>query len=118
MNQQMPFGDGPDRDLGPLIRDAYQGPDPARFLARLAGVLDGLPSRISQWDVLAAWARPGVVAAAAAAAFLLGVAWWQNWRRHSADPGAVQSSVSVAILDAAPAAPGETQILYAVLEGR
>lgn len=116
--EQMPFGNEPDRELGSLIRDAYQGPDPDRFLARLNGTLGTLPARASQWDVLATWARPSVVAAAAAAAFLLGVALWQSWQRGATDPALVAPSVSVAILDAAATPPGETQILYAVLEGR
>lgn len=118
MTERMPFGNEPDQELGSLIRDAYRGPDPAPFLARLNGVLDGLPPRVSQWDVLATWARPGVVAAAAAAAFLLGVTLWQSWRRQTAIPAAVPPSVSVAMLDATPARPGEHQIFYAVLEGR
>lgn len=118
MMEQMPFGNGPDHELGSLIRDAYQGPDPEPFLVRLKGSLDGLPARASQWDVLATWARPGVVAAAAAAAFFLGVALWQSWRQQTANPAAVPPSVSVAMLDATPARPGESQILYAVLEGR
>jgi hypothetical protein len=77
-----------------------------------------LPARASQWDVLATWARPGVVAVAAAAAFLLGVALWQTWQRQIREPAVAAPSVSVAILDAATSPPGETQILYAVLEGR
>ncbi len=118
MMERMPFGNEPDRELGPLIRDAYRGPDPEPFLVRLKGALEGLPSRASQWDVLATWARPGVVAAAAAAAFLLGIALWQSWRHQTADPVTVPPSVSVAMLGAAPIRPGEYQILYAVLEGR
>ena len=118
MMERMPFGNEPDEELGSLIRDALRGPNPEQFLARLNGALEGLPARASQWDVLATWARPGVVAVAAAAAFFLSVALWQNWRRQTADPVAVPPSVSVAMLEAAPARPGEDQILYAVLEGR
>ena len=117
MMERLPFGNEPDQELGSLIRDALRGPDPERFLARLGGALEGLPARASQWDVLATWARPGVVAAAAAAAFFLGVALWQNWRRQT-EPVTVAPSVSVAMLEAAPVRPGEDQILYAVLEGR
>lgn len=116
--EQMPFGNEPDRDLGSLIQDTYQGPDSALFLARLQGTLGTLPARASQWDVLATWARPSVVAVVAAAAFLLGVALWQNWQRQAGEPAVATPSVSVAILDAATSSPGETQILYAVLEGR
>ena len=118
MTEQMPFGNEPDQALGSLIRDAYRGPDPEPFFARLNGVLEGLPARASQWDVLATWARPGVVTAAAAAAFFLGVALWQSWRSQVSGPAPVPPSVSVAMLDAAPIRPGEDQILYAVLEGR
>ena len=116
--EEMPFGNEPDRELGSLIRDAYQGPDPDLFLARLNGTLGTLPARASQWDILATWARPGVITAAAAAALFLGVAVWQSWQRQTAGPVVVATSVSVAILDAATSPPGETQILYAVLEGR
>lgn len=118
MMEQMPFGNEPDHELGSLLRDAYRGPDPAPFLVRMSGVLDGLPPRASQWDVLATWARPGVLAAAAAAAFFLGVTLWQSWWRQTTGPEAAPPSVSVAMLDAAPTRPGEDQILYAVLEGR
>ncbi len=116
--EQMPFGNEPDRELGSLIRDAYHGPDSDLFLARLRGTLGTLPARASQWDVLATWARPRVVAVAAAAAFLLGVALWQTWQTQTGGPTVAAPSVSVAILDAATSPPDEAQILYAVLEGR
>ena len=118
MMERMPFGNEPDPELGSLIRDVYRGPDPVPFLARMNGVLGGLPPRASQWDVLATWARPSVVAVAAAAAFFLGVTLWQSWRRQTAGPGAVPPSVSVAMLYGAPNRPAEDPILYAVLEGR
>ncbi len=118
MMEEMPFGNDPDRELGSLIREAYADPDPEQFLARLRGSLEGLPPRVSQWDVLATWARPGVVAAAAAAAFLLGVALWQTWWQRVADPVLSVPSVSVAMLDATQARQGSDPILYAVLEGQ
>lgn len=118
MMEEMPFGNEPDRELGLLIREAYVDPDPDQFLVRLRGSLEALPPRISQWDVLATWARPGVVAAAAAAAFLLGIALWQTWRQQVADPALPVPSVSVAMLDAAQARQGSDPILYAVLEGQ
>ncbi len=118
MTEEMPFGNEPDRELGSLIREAYADRDPEPFLARMRGSLEGLPPRVSQWDVLAMWARPGVVATAAAAAFLLGVALWQTWREQIATPALPVPSVSVAMLDATPARQGSDPILYAVLEGR
>jgi hypothetical protein len=100
--------------VGEALGAHFSGPEPGRFLARLEEALHQLPARDSQWDVLAAWARPPVVAAAMAAAFLLGVAIWQSGRERSPVP---DSPVSMAILETVR--PLELNpVINAVLEDR
>ena len=115
MTDRSPFDAERDPELGELVRSAFTGPDSAGFELRLGATLARLPERGSQWDVLAAWARPGVVAAAVAAGFLLGFAVWQAWRARLATPGV--PSVAVAMLQPTTRG-GEQPIMYAVLEGR
>ncbi|HEY7029273.1 MAG TPA: hypothetical protein VH438_16780 [Gemmatimonadales bacterium] len=54
---------GPDPELGGLLRAHLEGLAPEQFVHR---VIAGLPQRFTQdsWDVLARWARPGIAAAA------------------------------------------------------
>jgi hypothetical protein len=112
MNDRSPFDSERDRELGSLLREALSGPDPARFSARLSSTLAALPARGSQWDVLAGWARPSVLVAAAAAGFALGLALWQGWReRLTRTP---DTSVAVAILE--PTRQVFEPIIYTVLE--
>jgi len=116
MRTQSPFGSGPDEEIGRLLRDELEGPDPSGFLRRLGGRLAVLPERDTQWDVLAHWARPPVLAAAAVVAFLLGASLWQTWQAHD------RPSPSVATVPATmfvpPTAVERTPVLYAVLEER
>jgi hypothetical protein len=113
MSDQSPFDAGPDRELGELLRESWQGPDPIGFRGRLEAALGRLPERASQWDVLAGWARPSVVAVAAAAGLLLGMAWLQSWRNR-VQTTAGQVSVSVALLE--PTTRTVEPIIYSVLE--
>jgi hypothetical protein len=58
-----PYGDGPDEELGALLRTHLEATDPAGFAAR---VRTGLPARspASGWEVLARWTTPRLAAAA------------------------------------------------------
>lgn len=67
MNANSPFGAGPDRELGDLLREALTPDGQADFVSR---VLARLPESRSLWDVLAGWARPGIAAAILLAAAL------------------------------------------------
>jgi hypothetical protein len=95
MKEELPFG-GPAPEVSELLRRDFEGPDGPSFIDRLAVVLRALPARDTEWDVLAGWARPGVLVAAVAAGLLLGVTLWQNWYVRS---GAVAPAVSVAMLE-------------------
>lgn len=112
--EHSPFHPGQDPELGELLRETYQAPEPEQFLDRLRATMSALPDRGSQWDVLAGWARPSVVVAAAAAGFLLGLALWQSWRERLDHQGA--SSLSVALLE--PTRRSVEPIIYSVLEER
>lgn len=57
-----PFDAGPDEALGALLRETLSRSDDAAFTAR---VRQALPTaQLGAWDLLARWARPGLVAAA------------------------------------------------------
>lgn len=113
MTEHSEFDAARDPQMGELMAEVLDGPDPTGYLGRLGAVLAGLPSRRSPWDVLAEWARPSVLVAAMAAGFVLGMALWQHWREQ-VEPGT--TPVSVAMLDASRL--GETQVIYTVLEER
>ena len=113
MTEHSEFDAGRDPELGELMAEAFDGPDPGGYLARLGTALSRLPSRRSQWDVLAEWARPSVLVAAIAAGFVLGLTLWHHWRERM-DPVAATNPVSMAMLDASRL--GETQVIYTVLE--
>ena len=97
MTQESSFGDRPDPTIRSLIESEFEGPDPERFLGRLRRELAVLPARDTEWDVLAHWARPGVLAAAMAAGMLLGLTFWKSWRdRPQSSNG---PAMSVALLE-------------------
>jgi len=115
MRDEHGFSAGPDDELGGLLRERMTGPDEDRFLDRISQVLRRLPEPISQWDVLAGWARPGVLAAAMAAAFLLGAALYANWY-HRPTTSAANTVPAAALM-----APNESDIgpvTFAILEGK
>jgi hypothetical protein len=114
MNDQTRFPDRPERRYAEALGAHFEGPDAKGFLARLGGVLRGLPERDSEWDVLAAWARPRVLAAAMVAGFLLGMAMWRTWRSRGLAP---TSAVSVAMLEAIRP-PEVNPVVNVVLEER
>ncbi|MGE0552021.1 MAG: hypothetical protein AB7R55_01200 [Gemmatimonadales bacterium] len=104
----------PDEELGALLRERLAGPDDDGFLDRMGRLLRELPESASQWDVLATWARPSVLAAAMAAAFLLGAALYVNWGRR---PAVSAATVPAAAL-MAPTGSDIGPITFAVMEGR
>jgi hypothetical protein len=80
----------------------------------MRGFLARLPERDTGWDVLAGWARPGVMAAAMAAAFLLGVALYAGWPARLERPGPAPVPAAALL---APTADDPGPITFAVLEG-
>jgi hypothetical protein len=73
-----PFDAERDPALGTLLREALAAPDDAAFAARVRAAVGAAPG--SAWDLLARWARPGLVAAAVLLALGL-------WYRQSAVQG-------------------------------
>jgi len=112
MTDHTSFRSEPDEELGRMLAPHFEGPDSAGYLSRLRQSLEALPERDSEWEVLARWARPGVLAAAMVAGYVLGLAWWREWSRPANPP-----AVAVAALEAPRSGAGEP-IFYAVLEGR
>jgi len=114
MKRESWFSAGPDEELGAVLREGLAGPDDDGFLDRMGRLLRELPESASQWDVLATWARPSVLAAAMAAAFVLGAALYVNWRVR---PTVSAASVPAAAL-MAPTGSDIGPITFAVMEGR
>lgn len=114
MKNETPFQSDPDRRIAEALQARFAGPDPSGFLARLGSALRGLPDRDSEWDILATWARPRVMAAAMAAGFFLGMVMWQRWWQQSDEP---VSPVSVAMFET-PQPPEFNPVVNVVLEDR
>ncbi len=87
-----PFENQRDETLGRLLREQLTGPAPEAFLGRMRLAVAGA-DRPSQWDVLAGWARPRVMAFALAAALLLWLGAWFGTSRTTADPGVTMASI-------------------------
>lgn len=66
-----PFEATRDAALGRLLREHLDPGDDAQFVARVRAALRS--ERDTSWDVLARWARPGLVAAAAV---VIGLGLW------------------------------------------
>jgi hypothetical protein len=89
-----PFDSRPDAALGQLLREHLGADDDAAFAARVRAALAAAPApaaRRSSWDVLAAWARPGL---AAAAVLVLALGWWLLRAGAPADPNLEEVLVS------------------------
>ncbi|KPJ90882.1 MAG: hypothetical protein AMS18_09835 [Gemmatimonas sp. SG8_17] len=73
-----PFYHKPDRELGKALRTVLSGQDEAAFvkrvMARVAELHEGASIGLAWWEVLGAWARPGL--AAAALGLLAGAMIW------------------------------------------
>ncbi len=71
-----PFDHRPWRDLGRVLREVLEAGDNRVFVARVMAeirALDVRPFRSDWWEVLGAWARPGLAAAAALVALTIGL---------------------------------------------
>lgn len=72
-----PFDHRPWRDLGRVLREVLEAGDNRVFVARVMAeirALDVQPFRSDWWEVLGAWARPGLAAAATLVALTMGLA--------------------------------------------
>lgn len=72
MNELNAFDHAPDRELGSALRAALSAADDDAFVRNVMASLD---QPLTSWDVLGAWARPGLAAAVvltAMAGFWLG----------------------------------------------
>ena len=117
MSSPSSFDSQPDAELGRLLREHLTGPEPDRFLARMGQVLARLPAaRDSQWEVLARWATPGVLAAALLAGLLLGLELWQGLR--TADPAQSELAAVPALPLQVPQRADGSVVYYTVLEAR
>ena len=71
-----PFDHRPLRDLGTALREVLEVGDNRAFVARVMAEVRALDIRRLRgdwWEVLGAWARPGLVAAAALVALAVGL---------------------------------------------
>jgi hypothetical protein len=109
-----PFDHEPDPELGRMLREALTGPEPEAFLRRLRVAVAGA-ERGDQWDVLAGWARPRMLAMAVAAGFLLWLGAWFGEPGGSADAGVTVASLSAqAVVSSQP--PAVDEIMSALRE--
>jgi hypothetical protein len=120
-----PFDPRPDAELGQLLRAHLAADDDAAFAARVRAALATVPGprrstrRPSSWDVLAAWARPGL---AAAAVLVLALGWWLLRAGapgdSSLDEVLVAASAPGAALTATAQPPSTDAVLGLLLEDR
>ncbi len=71
-----PFDHRPWRNLGRVLREVLEAGDNRVFVARVMAeirALDVRPIRSDWWEVLGAWARPGLAAAAVLVALTMGL---------------------------------------------
>ena len=109
-----PFDHEPDPELGRMLREALTGPEPEAFLRRLRVAVAGAGAG-DQWDVLAGWARPRVVAMTVAAGFLLWLGAWFGESRAPADAGVTVASLPAqAVVSSQP--PAVDEIMSALRE--
>lgn len=113
-----PFDAGPDPELGRLLREQLTGPAPEAFLRRLRLAVAATPSG-DEWDVLAGWARPRIMALAVAAGFLLWLGAWFGSDRLS---GGAEPAVQIASFPAHTVVMSQVarqpEFVTAVMEGR
>lgn len=108
----MSFDAQPDEELGALLRQHLGGDDEAAFVARLRQAVVQA-DRAESWEVLAGWARPGLVAAGLAAAVVM----WAVLTRDIGPPAGGPDVVPASELIAGQPASGEI-LISAVLQGR
>ncbi|MFN2316011.1 MAG: hypothetical protein ABR602_04950 [Gemmatimonadales bacterium] len=108
---QLPFDAQPDEELGALLRAGLDGPAPEAFTSRLrSAVVEA--ERAESWEVLAGWARPGLVAAGLAAAAVL-------WVVLTRDVGPPMGAQTIFVQELIAGQPATSEVLIsAVLGGR
>ena len=103
-----PFDHRQDHELGEALRSALSGVDETAFVESVVSRAASLQDRIQEdgdwWEVLCAWAAPGLAAAAigivAAAAF-----WWTGARgtaNELTDPLQASAAIPAAFLASQP----------------
>ena len=111
---QSPFNPEPNEELGRILREQLTGPAPEALLRRLRSAVAGAP-RVNQWDVLADWARPRVMALAIAAGLLLWLGAWFEGSQAAVDPGVMVASLPThAVVSSQP--PAVDEIMSALRE--
>lgn len=109
-----PFENQQDEALGRRLREHLTGPEPEAFLGRMRLAVAGA-ERPSQWDVLAGWSRPRVMAFALAAALLLWLGAWFEGTRSTADPGVTMATLPTQSV-VSPQPPAVDEIMAALRE--
>ncbi len=117
-----PFDHRPLRDVGTALRELLEAGDNRAFVARVMAEVRALGMRRLRgdwWEVLGAWARPGLVAAAALVALAVGLtlaaAPAGRVQQATADD-ALQAATEVSVLTAAADPPDVAVILAAFPE--
>ena len=111
-----PFDNRSDEVLGRLLREQLTGARPEAYLRRLRqAVAEAGPG--TQWDILAGWVRPRVMAAAIAAALLLWFGSWVAAGSAPSDTGVMVASLPAhTVLSAQP--PPVDELMSAMMERR
>ncbi len=117
-----PFDHRPLRDVGTALRELLEADDDRAFVARVMAEVRALDMRRLRgewWEVLGAWARPGLMAAAALVALAVGLtlaaAPAGPVRQATADD-ALQAATEVSVLTVAADPPDVAVILAAFPE--
>ena len=109
-----PFENQRDEELGRVLREQLTGPAPEAFLRRIRLAVAGA-ERDNQWDVLAGWARPRIIALAIAAGLLLWLGAWFEGNRTAPGAGVMVASLpSHTVVSSQP--PAVDEIMAALRE--
>ena len=112
MTELSPFTSERDQALGAELRAALDTADTEAFVAQLRTAVANAGVETS-WDVLAAWAPRGLVAAVAAATLI----WLVGLPTVRSEPVTQLASAPIQI-EVAPSQPEAVVITVAVMEGR
>lgn len=127
MSSPSPFDHRPDPELGRELRAMLSADDKARFVRRVIAAAESVFGEVRRpaewWEVLTAWARPGLAAAVvliAIAGFWLGtLAGGRNGTATLGDPlRADNGRLEVPVLLADQRAPDLDVVLAAELENQ
>ena len=113
-----PFDHRQDRELGEALRSALSGQDEAEFVRRVVDAAADIQQRQSGgddwWEILNAWARPGL-AAAAIGTIAAAALWWSGNRgpieTSTALSDPLQASVEIPAAFLASEAPDLNEVL-------